>query len=258
MTLVRSPTISGRLLSSASTRSMPEKKVRPPGPARAGAPCRPPSGPMARMCAGVVPQQPPTRFSQPLRAKRSSCAASDLGRLSVLSFLVGQPGVGVAGDAGPGQLVQRADVVGHELRAGGAVQADGQQVRMRHRHPECVDGLPGEHGPHRLDGSRNHDRNRVADVAPSLLDAQQPGLDVARVLAGLDQQKVHATLDQRHGLLAVGCLQLAKVTPPVTLMALVVGPMEPATKRGLAGVENSSAACRASRAAVRFSSPQLS
>ena len=43
-----------------------------------------------------------------------------------------------------------------------------------------------------------------------------------------------------------------KVMPPVTLMALVVGPMEPATKRGLAEVENSSAAWRASCAAGRF------
>ena len=42
--------------------------------------------------------------------------------------------------------------------------------------------------------------------------------------------------------------------PPVTVMALVVGPMEPATKRGLAGVENSSAASRASCAARKFRS----
>ena len=45
-----------------------------------------------------------------------------------------------------------------------------------------------------------------------------------------------------------------KVTPPVTVMALVVGPMEPATNRGLEVVENSSAACRARRAAARFRS----
>ena len=40
--------------------------------------------------------------------------------------------------------------------------------------------------------------------------------------------------------------------PPVTLMALVVGPIEPATKRGFAGFENSSAALRASSAAARL------
>ena len=37
-----------------------------------------------------------------------------------------------------------------------------------------------------------------------------------------------------------------KVTPPVTEIALVVGPMDPATKRGLSAVLASSAACRAS------------
>ena len=42
------------------------------------------------------------------------------------------------------------------------------------------------------------------------------------------------------------------MTPPVTEMAFVVGPIEPATKRGLLEVENSAAACRASRAAVSF------
>jgi len=42
--------------------------------------------------------------------------------------------------------------------------------------------------------------------------------------------------------------------PPVVLMDLVVGPIAPATKRGRCGVENSSAAWRASSAARRFSS----
>ena len=36
------------------------------------------------------------------------------------------------------------------------------------------------------------------------------------------------------------------MTPPVTVMAFVVGPIDPATNRGFAAVENSSAACRAS------------
>ncbi len=46
----------------------------------------------------------------------------------------------------------------------------------------------------------------------------------------------------------------SNVTPPVTVMALVVGPIEPATQRSRSGVENSSAACRASSAARRLSS----
>ena len=49
---------------------------------------------MARMCAAVVPQQPPTMFSQPFSTKRSSCAASDRGRLQVLAFRSGSPALG--------------------------------------------------------------------------------------------------------------------------------------------------------------------
>ena len=44
-----------------------------------------------------------------------------------------------------------------------------------------------------------------------------------------------------------------KVMPPVTEIARVVGPTEPATKRGLSGVESSRAASTASSAARRLS-----
>jgi hypothetical protein len=45
----------------------------------------------------------------------------------------------------------------------------------------------------------------------------------------------------------------AKVMPPVTEIALVVGPIDPATNRGFAGVEASRAASTASSAANRLS-----
>ena len=54
---------------------------------------------MARMWAGVVPQQPPTMLSQPWSTNFSSWRGERLGRLQVLAVLVGQPGVGIAGDA---------------------------------------------------------------------------------------------------------------------------------------------------------------
>ena len=47
------------------------------------------------------------------------------------------------------------------------------------------------------------------------------------------------------------------MTPPITLIALVVGPIEPATNRGRPGVENSPAACRASCAALLLISRAL-
>ena len=50
------------------------------------------------MCGGVVPQQPPTMFSQPLLKEAGQLRRELLRRLRVPSVCVGQAGVGVAGD----------------------------------------------------------------------------------------------------------------------------------------------------------------
>ena len=60
-------------------------------------------------------------------------------------------------------LVQSADVVGHELRTGGAVQADREQIGVRDRGVERVGGLAGEHRAHRFDGARDHHRELEAE-----------------------------------------------------------------------------------------------
>ena len=49
----------------------------------------------------------------------------------VVAVFVRQPRVRHAGNAEPRQLVQRPDMVGHELRPGGAVEAHPQQISMR-------------------------------------------------------------------------------------------------------------------------------
>ena len=90
---------------------------------------------------------------------------------------------------------------------------------------------------------------RIPSSCRELFDGDQRGLDVAGVEAGFDQQDVGAAFDQGLGLLVEIAAEVLGRWPPVTLMVLVVGPMEPATKRGLAAVENSSAAWRASSAA---------
>ena len=124
--------------------------------------------------------------------------------------------------------------------------------------PERFDVLAGEHRAHGLDGDGNHHRNGLAEFAAEIVDGQDAGLDVARVLAGFEQQQIGAAFDEAFGLIVEILAQLSKVMPPVTLMALVVGPMEPATKRGFAAVENSSAALRASSPARRLISCALS
>ena len=61
---------------------------------------------------------------------------------------------------------------------------------------------------------------------------KQRRLDVARVLRGLDQQDVRAALDQALRLCVKVVDKLWKRDAAVTVIAFVVGPIEPATNRG--------------------------
>ncbi len=64
------------------------------------------------------------------RHKPADGAGHHFRSLVVLAVLVGQSGVGDAGDGKAGQRCQGTDVVRHELRAGGAVKADPQEVTV--------------------------------------------------------------------------------------------------------------------------------
>ena len=126
---------------------------------------------------------------------------------------------------------------------------------------ERLDVLAGEHRPHRLDRGRDHDRARagrprrrpasIADAAPAL---------TLRVSCDVSRRRKSAPPSTRPERLRLGSAPISssKVTPPVTVIALVVGPIEPATKRGRPGVEAFAAASRASSAARRLISMRLS
>ncbi len=163
---------------------------------------------MARMCAGVGAAAPADNVQPPVVRKALQLPGERFRRLQVLPFLVRQPGVRIAGNARRCDFAQRPEVVGHELRSGSAVQADGEQTGVRHRNIKCIDCLPAEHGAGALDGARNHDRNHRARLPHRLLSGEQRGLGVARVEAGLDHQDVHPALDQRLGLRIVGVAKL--------------------------------------------------
>ena len=49
-------------------------------------------------------------------------------RLAVQALFIGQPGVRIARNVAVGQGLQRAQMVGHEFRAGGAIQTQRNQV----------------------------------------------------------------------------------------------------------------------------------
>ena len=96
-----------------------------------------------------------------------------------------------------------------------------------------------------------------------LLRRDDGGLGVQRVEDGLDQQEVDAALDESAHLLRVGLAQRVEADRAERRVVHVrrdarasccVGPMAPATKRGLSGVRalQASATLRASRAASRL------
>ena len=251
----RSP---GASSSSITSGSMPETTARrrleaPRGALALGHPRQ------RAMCAGVVPQHPPTRLTQPASTKRSSLRASVSGVSLYWPSSSGRPALGTQATAKRRQLAKRAQVVGHELGAGRAVEAHRRAGRVRERRRKRLDVLPGQHRAHRLD--RAGDRDRHAPAQPRRTRARSrsaPALMLSVSWHGLQQQQVDAALDEARGLLLVGVsISSSKVMPPVTEMALVVGPIEPATKRGRVDVVAASPAARAIEPARRLISKRL-
>ena len=75
---------------------------------------------------------------------------------------------------------------------------------MLERDVERLDALAGQHRPHRLDGGAHHQRTIGAGRRQRVPHTQRGRFQVQRVLLGLEQQRVHAALDQRVGLKRVG------------------------------------------------------
>ena len=92
--LVRSPTLTNRVSSVTVTGSRPES--RSAGVVAAGVrgvvPSTTPA--IAAMWAGVVPQQPPTRFTKPLSANSPRTAAVSSGDSSYSPNALGRPAFG--------------------------------------------------------------------------------------------------------------------------------------------------------------------
>ena len=107
-----------------------------------------------------------------------------------------QAGVGLDGDQAGPVPGEPADMLGHLLRAGGAVQA-------HQRHVQRVDHGSGGRDvgsdQQRAGGLHRHlheDRRVGAGLGARDLGAVDRGLDLQRVLAGLDQDRVHTAGDQ--------------------------------------------------------------
>jgi hypothetical protein len=127
-----------------------------------------------------------------LRQKAPEHFTKDLGAFAVLAVLVRQASVRHASNAGTTDRREGAQVIGHERRTGGAVEADVEQIGVQQRHRQRLGILAGEHRASGFDGHRDGHRDAPGASVEGLLDTDERGLDVARVLAGLDQQVVGA------------------------------------------------------------------
>jgi hypothetical protein len=138
--------------------------------------------------------------------------AGDLGLLVVLAEGVGQAGVRIARDVAVRQLGELRHVGPHVLGAQGTVHADGQRAGVGHRAHEGLDRLAREGATGGVgDGHGDHQRQLEAALVLDLVDRGQRGLGVERVEDRLDQEQVHATVDQTADLFGVGGLQIVEV-----------------------------------------------
>ncbi len=91
-------------------------------------------------------------------------------------------------------------MVGHELRAGGAIQTQIEQIDVFQCSGQRFHALPSEHCPHRLDRAGDGNRDSFAAPCKGVLDSDQCRLHVPGVLGSLHQQIIHTALDQTQGL----------------------------------------------------------
>ena len=151
-----------------------------------------------------VPQQPPMRFDAVLLDEAFQPGGEVGGVERIVGVAVHQfreAGVGLDGDQAGPVGGEPADMFGHFLRAGGAVQAHQRDV-------ECADhgGGGGDVGADEqraggLDGDLDEDRRVGAGVAAGDFCAVDRSFDLQRVLAGLDQDGVDVAVDQAAALL---------------------------------------------------------
>ena len=113
---------------------------------------------------------------------------------------LGQAGVRQHRDRPRPAARQIGHVLGHLLRAGGAVQADDRHVERADDGRRRADVGADQHGAGGLDGDLDHERQLAAGFAHRAARAVDRCLGLERILAGLAQDHVGAAGDQASGL----------------------------------------------------------
>ena len=163
------------------------------------------------MCAGVVPQQPPTMLTRPLARELAEQLRHEFGAFVVEPELIRQASVRIRADQRIGDAPELRDVRAHFLGAERAVEPDRERRRVADRIPECRRRLTGQQPPrHVRDRAGDHDRHAHAARFGLVEDGVDRGLGVERVEDRLDQEEVRAAVEQAAYLLGIGIAQLVE------------------------------------------------
>ena len=148
---------------------------------------------------------------QPAAHVFADVAGEHLGCFVVAAHDIGEPGVGVCRDAEFGHRGQPFEV-GHQLSGAiGAVEADGEEPRMRYRGVESLDGLSREGAAAGVgQRARDHDGDCASELCGQRVDGVEGGLGVERVENGFDQQDIRAAVHEAARLVGVGFGQLCE------------------------------------------------
>ena len=213
------------------------------GPAAAATPST--ASAIAAIQSGVVPQQPPTMLSQPLRANSPSDGRRVVLVAQEAAEAVGHAGVGIATDAGPADRRQALDRVAHQVDADRAVEPDGEGVEVRDRVVKRLDRLGRERAAVVEDRPRDHHRQPRAGLLEELVDGEQARLHDQRVerrsrAAGCRPRRRPGRGSARCSWRPSRRRSTSRRPGSSTWMPIescfLVGPMLPATNRGLSGV----------------------
>ena len=133
---------------------------------------------------------------------------------------LGQPRIGLHRDKTGPVLAEPFDVLGHLARAGGAIKPDDRNVESVDDRRRRGDIRADQQGSRSLDRDADEDRDVLARLAAGALGAVDRGLDLQRILAGLDCDRVATAGDEP------GALQCEPV------LELLVGDMAKRRKPG--------------------------
>ena len=134
-----------------------------------------------------------------------------LGSLVIFAQLIGKPGVGVRAHQAGRLSAQRGEVGAKEVSSQGAVQADNRGFGVLDGGQERLQGLTAEGASAGVgDGAADPKGQVDSGLIHGQSAGLQGGLGIEGVEDGLDEEQVHAALDEAKDVVAVGRKQLVE------------------------------------------------